>query len=136
MTVGHVGINIPDLVAGKAYYDELMPALGYEPLVASADEFAYRPADSARGPFLFFYPSLEPGDYSRHRVGLQHMAFTVRLRSSVRSVHELVLRLGQTVLHEPQEFPQYHPQYYATFWLDPFGLMLEAVCHRDPASRS
>jgi hypothetical protein len=24
-----------------------------------------------------------------------------------------------------------HPPDYATFWLDPFGFMLEAVCHRD-----
>lgn len=39
------------------------------------------------------------------------------------------------MLHEPQEFPEYPPLHYATFWLDPFGLMLEAVCHYD-ADRS
>ncbi len=31
----------------------------------------------------------------------------------------------------PQEWPQYPPPYFATFWLDPFGIMLEAVCHHD-----
>jgi len=25
-------------------------------------------------------------------------------------------------------FPQYRPYYFATFWLDPEGFMLEAVC--------
>jgi hypothetical protein len=35
------------------------------------------------------------------------------------------------VLHAPQEFPEYAPPYFATFWLDPFGFMLEAVCHHD-----
>ena len=34
---------------------------------------------------------------------------------------------------EPQHFPEYPPPYYATFWLDPFGFMLEAVCHHDRA---
>jgi len=36
-----------------------------------------------------------------------------------------------TVVRAPQAFPQYPPPYYATFWLDPFGFMLEAVCHHD-----
>jgi hypothetical protein len=36
--------------------------------------------------------------------------------------------------HEPHIFPQYpqYPQpYFATFWLDPWGFMIEAVCHHD-----
>jgi hypothetical protein len=55
----------------------------------------------------------------------------VKTRSAVREVHQLVQRLGGEVLHEPQPFPQYASPYFATFWLDPFGLMLEAVCHYD-----
>jgi hypothetical protein len=35
------------------------------------------------------------------------------------------------VVHEPQGFPQYPQPYFATFWLDPWGVMLEAVCHHD-----
>jgi len=42
-----------------------------------------------------------------------------------------VLDSGDEVLHEPREFTEYPPPYYAAFWLDPFGFMLEAVCHRD-----
>ena len=79
---------------------------------------------------MFFYPAAEDGSYSRHRVGLQHLAFMVKTRSAVREVHQLVQRLGGEVLHEPQPFPQYAPR-LRTFWLDPFGLMLEAVCHYD-----
>lgn len=36
-----------------------------------------------------------------------------------------------TVIHPPRHFPQYPGHYYATFWLDPFGIKLEAVCHHD-----
>lgn len=38
-------------------------------------------------------------------------------------------RLG--IIHAPQEFPQYPPPYYATFWIGYDGVMLEAVCHKD-----
>jgi catechol 2,3-dioxygenase-like lactoylglutathione lyase family enzyme len=128
--LGHLGINVPDLVAAKAYYDKIMPLLGYEAFVSADLEFAYLPIDSKPGTYLFFYPSREAGEYSRHQAGLQHLAFIVRTRDAVHAVHELVRELGDTILESPQEFPQYHPGYYAVFWLDPFGHMLEAVCHR------
>ena len=129
--LGHIGINVPDLAAAKSYYDQIMPLLGFEPFVSHDDEFAYKPAAGKRGTFLFVYPSQQPGEFSRLRTGLQHLAFMVPSRTSVRAIHELVRTLGSDVLHPPQEFPQYPPPYYATFWLDPFGLMLEAVCHYD-----
>jgi catechol 2,3-dioxygenase-like lactoylglutathione lyase family enzyme len=129
--LGHFGINVPDLGAAQGYYGQLMPALDFEELFSAPDELAYRPAGGKPGTYVFFYAAHESGDYSRHRTGLQHLAFMVPTRSAVRSVHERVVALGATVLHPPQEFPQYPPPYYATFWLDPFGIMLEAVCHRD-----
>jgi hypothetical protein len=46
-------------------------------------------------------------------------------------VHAHVTASGEEVLHPPRHWPEYPPPYYATFWLDPFGFMLEAVCHRD-----
>jgi catechol-2,3-dioxygenase len=131
MTLGHLGLNVADLTTAKAYYDQLMPALGYEGFVASADEVAYMPAEGKRGTFVFLYESQEAGDYSRDATGLQHLAFMVRTRTDVRDVADLVVELGSTVVHAPQAFPQYGPTYFATFWLDPFGFMLEAVCHHD-----
>jgi catechol 2,3-dioxygenase-like lactoylglutathione lyase family enzyme len=130
--LGHIGINVPDLAAAKGYYDALMPLVGFEPLLSAADQFAFRPAGGRPGTFLFFYPAAEVGaPYSPHRAGLQHLAFMVRTRTSVHDVHQFVQRLGGEVLHVPQSFPQYPPPYFATFWLDPFGMMLEAVCHHD-----
>jgi catechol 2,3-dioxygenase-like lactoylglutathione lyase family enzyme len=129
--LGHLGVNVPDLQRAKYYYDRLMPVLGFEELLSRHDEFAYCPAEGKRGTYLFFYPALEPGEYSRHRAGLQHLAFMVKTRSVVRLAHELAVEMGAKVLHAPREFPEYPPPYYATFWLDPFGIMLEAVCHYD-----
>lgn len=119
-----------DLSATKAYYDHVMPLLGYEEFFSAEEEFSYRPAAGKPGTFLFFYPAEEDQRYSRTRAGLQHLAFVVPTRA-VDAVHDHVRR-GDSVLYSPQEFPQYHPGYYATFWLDPFGHMLEAVCHHQP----
>ena len=131
MVLGHLGVNVPDLGRAKAYYDEVMPALGFEPFLTAPDEFAYRPANGKVGTYLFFYGALEDGAYTRHRPGLQHLAFMVRTRDAVHRVHGWARERGCEVVHTPQEFPQYHPGYYAVFWLDPNGVMLEAVCHRD-----
>jgi catechol 2,3-dioxygenase-like lactoylglutathione lyase family enzyme len=129
--LGHLGINVTDLAAARIYYTALMPLVGFEPFLDDHDQFAFRPAAGKPGTYLFLYPATEPGPYSRHRTGLQHLAFVVKSRSAVIDVHSLVQELGGEVLHEPQFFPQYPPPYFATFWMDPSGVMLEAVCHHD-----
>jgi len=129
--LGHLGLNVSDLGAAKAYYDELVPVVGFEAYFSAEDRIAYRPANGKPGTYLFLYPAARPHAYDRHAVGLQHLAFMVRTRSQVRAVHQLAVRRGDPVLDPPQEFPQYPPPYYATFWLDPDGFKLEAVCHRD-----
>jgi catechol 2,3-dioxygenase-like lactoylglutathione lyase family enzyme len=133
--LGHVGINVPDLDAARRYYSAIMPLLGFELYLDADDQFAYRPMAGKPGTYLFFYQSAEQSRYSRHQAGLQHMAFMVRTRSAVNTVHtvvaELAARFGGRVLHAPQVFPQYPQPYFATFWIDPWGFMLEAVCHYD-----
>jgi catechol 2,3-dioxygenase-like lactoylglutathione lyase family enzyme len=128
--LGHLGINVPDLVAAKSYYRRVLSVVGFEEFITADDQFAYRPAGGKPGTYLFFYAAAEPG-YSRTASGLQHLAFMVKTRSAVHAVHRLVVELGSEVVHQPREFPQYPPPYFATFWLDPFGFMLEAVCHYD-----
>lgn len=131
MPLGHLGINVPDLAVAKSYYDAVMPLVGYEGFVADETEFSYRPVDGRPGTFLFFYPSQAPSEYSRHASGLQHLAFIVKTRDEVHTVHDAVRDRGDEIVFAPREFPEYHPGYFAMFWLDPFGHMLEAVCHRD-----
>ncbi len=129
--LGHLGVNVPDLSAAKNYYDEFVPLVGFESFIAADDEFVFRPAGGKPGTSVIFYPSAEPGDHSRHRTGLQHLAFMVKTRSAVERVHQFVQRTGGEVLHRPQPVPQYPPPYFAMFWLDLFGMMLEVVCHHD-----
>ncbi len=129
--LGHLGINVPDLAAARRYYGKIMPLLGFEPFVDADDQVAFRPTGGKPGTYVFLYPSADSGEFSRRRTGLQHLAFMVKTRSAVHQIHEVVTGLGDVILHEPQSFPQYPPPYFATFWLDPFGFVLEAVCHHD-----
>ena len=125
--IDHIGLGVPDLTAAKRYYDELMPVLGLKQWFKTTDgSFNYGP-DGGRGTQLFFYQALEAGDYSQHRPGLQHIAFVVASRAIVREAYEWARARDAEILHEPREFPEYG-QHYATFWLDPHGFKLEAVC--------
>jgi hypothetical protein len=99
----------PTLAAAKSYYDEIMPLLGFELFFNTADEFGFMPAGGKRGTYLFVYLAQQSAHYSRHRPGLQHLAFMVPTRSAVKEVHSRVVELHGEVIHEPQEFPQYPP---------------------------
>src|SRR5688572_27844502 len=127
--IDHIGIGVPDLVAAKQYYDELMPVLGLTAWFPTAPDgtFNYGPA-GARGTQVFFYQAIEAGDYSRHRTGLQRLCFLVASRAVVREAHQWAVTKNAEIVHAPREFPEYGSQ-YATFWLDPHGFMLEAYSH-------
>lgn len=95
-------------------------------MVQSADgSFNYGP-DGGRGTQIFFYQALQPSKYSRHGTGLQHVAFMVASRQIVRDAHAWALARAAEIVHAPREFPECG-RHYATYWLDPHGIMLEAV---------
>jgi catechol 2,3-dioxygenase-like lactoylglutathione lyase family enzyme len=128
--IDHIGIGVPDLAAAKEYYDELMGVLGLCEWFPTGPEgpLNYGP-DGALGSQLFFYKVDDAGDYARGRVGFHHLAFLVASREVVREAHRWASARGAVVLDEPQEFPQYGEHCFATYWLDPHGFKLEAVCH-------
>jgi catechol 2,3-dioxygenase-like lactoylglutathione lyase family enzyme len=125
-SIDHIGIGVPDLAAAKRYYDELMPILGLREWFPMTEGFDYGP-DGALGSQIFFYQALEPGQYSRHGTGLQHLAFVVSSRAIVRDAYEWAKGRDAEILHAPREFPEYG-DHFATYFLDPHGFMLEVVC--------
>ena len=129
----HLGLNVPDLGKAKPYYDELMPLLGFEPFFATDDQFSYQPAGGKPGTRIFFYRAPLPDEYLRKHVGLEHLAFRARTRDRVDEAHAKALEMGSEILFGPRLFPQYHESYYASFWFDPHGFLLEIVCNKPPA---
>ena len=127
MPIEHIGLAVPDVAAAKRYYDEFMPMVGFRECFGNG----YCPVDW-NGAQLFLYEARASGDYSRDRTGLQHVAFLVATRAEVDAIHDWVRERGDTVLHAPRVFPQFGPDHYATYFLDPHGFKLEAVCLTSP----
>jgi catechol 2,3-dioxygenase-like lactoylglutathione lyase family enzyme len=126
----HLGLNVPDLAVARRYYDAVMPSLGMEPFFATDQQFSYQPAGGKPGTRIFFYLAPHKSEYVRKNVGLQHLAFRARTRSQVDDAHAKAVELGSDVLYAPKVFAQYHESYYASFWFDPHGFLLEIVCHK------
>jgi catechol 2,3-dioxygenase-like lactoylglutathione lyase family enzyme len=127
--IDHIGIGVPDLAAAKRYYDDFVAIVGFaEWFPADEHQFNYGP-EGATGTQIFFYRADEPGAYSRRGTGLQHLAFSVPERAVVREAHRWAVEHGSDVIYAPGAFPEYGEHAYATYFLDPHGIMLEVVCH-------
>ncbi len=61
-----------------------------------------------------------------------HVAFAATDRRTVDAFHRAALAAGGTDNGAPGVRPQYHPDYYGAFVLDPDGHNVEAVCRRRP----
>jgi predicted lactoylglutathione lyase len=59
-----------------------------------------------------------------------HVAFTSEDRDTVHKFYEAALAAGGTDNGGPGLRPDYHPNYYGAFVLDPDGHNIEAVCHK------
>lgn len=68
--IEHLGLNVGDVEAALAYYDEFMPPVGYTRYLPTG----YVPTDW-KGAQIFIYPAAEDGAHSRLRTGLSHIAF-------------------------------------------------------------
>jgi predicted enzyme related to lactoylglutathione lyase len=66
--------------------------------------------------------------YYDELTGLQHLSFMVSSRATVREAHGWAAAHNAEIVHESREFPEYG-EHYATYFLDPHGIMLEIVCH-------
>jgi len=128
--IDHIGIGVPDLAETREYYDDLMAVLGLRQWfdTGPGGPLNYGP-DGELGSQLFFYQAEEAGTYSRLKTGFHHLAFLVESRAIVREAHEWALGREAVILDPPGEFPQYGENCFATYWLDPHGFKLEAVCH-------
>ncbi len=126
-SLNHVSVTVNDLAASRAFYERLLPALGYRLLFEAGETFGFGGADGLK---LFFSQAPESNRgvaFDRYKVGLHHLAFNAPDRAFVDGVHEKLVEWGVTVLDAPAEYPKYEPGYYAVFFLDPDGIKLEVV---------
>jgi catechol 2,3-dioxygenase-like lactoylglutathione lyase family enzyme len=118
----HLSIQCDDPAAAIAFYDAVLPTIGGGRVLEFDTVIGYgvgQKPDFWVGPLADGAPNREV-----------HIAFEAPDRAAVRAFFDAAVAAGAEVLHEPQEWPIYHPGYYGGFVRDPDGNNVEAVCHR------
>jgi catechol 2,3-dioxygenase-like lactoylglutathione lyase family enzyme len=133
--LGHLDLVCRDVERSLAFYSAVFGPLGLEaPVIADGERgepihylrfptrgsgsLGLRQAQEAQ-PFLLYAP------------GFHHVSFAVESAADVDGVHARAVEAGAEVLHAPKRWPQYHDDYYATFFLDPDGFRIEVAASRD-----
>lgn len=127
----HVSLPVSDYARSQAFYDACLAALGYKMAMEMTDSPGYIGCgygDGGHEPPFWIGAASEPGPPPTPLDG-QHFAFAAADRAAVDAFHAAALAAGGRDNGGPGLRPQYHPNYYAAFVLDPDGHHLEAVCH-------
>jgi glyoxylase I family protein len=133
--LGHADLVCRDLDRSLEFYTRVFGPLGSaEPFLVEGErgeKIHYLRFPVPGSGSLGLRQALEEQDFLLYGPGLHHLAFAVESREDVDRVHEQVVGAGGEVLHAPRLWPEYHPEYYATFFLDPDGFRIEVAIAGD-----
>jgi catechol 2,3-dioxygenase-like lactoylglutathione lyase family enzyme len=122
----HLGIQCQDVGRSATFYDAVLGALGAGRIMDFTIDIGQVIGYGAGGkPDFWLSPTTSDGPARE-----SHIAFTASDRAGVRAFFDAAVADGAEVLHEPREWPEYHPGYYGAFVRDPDGNNVEAVSHR------
>jgi catechol 2,3-dioxygenase-like lactoylglutathione lyase family enzyme len=136
--IDHIQITVRDLDRAVAFYDMLMPLLGFDlqhkstAIIESHDlrvvEYSHpRLCLAITSPRSAFAGEA----IHRRRPGaLHHLAFKAESREEVDRLHEQLIGIGATIVSPPREHPEYTPAgYYALYFKDTEGIKYEIVTY-------
>ena len=124
--IDHVGFNVKDVHASKAFYDRALAPLAIGVIVTVGPDQTggrtYLGYGKDGKPFFWFGDDPELGNKL-------HVAFAAGTRAEVDAFHAAAVAAGGRDNGAPGLRPHYHPNYYGAFVLDPDGHNIEAVHH-------
>jgi catechol 2,3-dioxygenase-like lactoylglutathione lyase family enzyme len=121
--IDHVTLRVADFKRSRAFYERALAPLGYK-LAFTNDEQQYAGFGGSDRGWIWISRSDEP------RGGV-HLAITSADRATVRRFYDEAIKAGGRDNGPPGLRPQYAPNYYGAFVLDPDGYNVEAVCFKD-----
>ena len=120
--IAHLSIGARDVPRSRRFYDAALRPLGYTCLSAGDISLGY----GARSPEFWVTGTAHPVP-ADDRSGL-HICFAAPDRASVDAFHAAALKAGGKDNGKPGLRPDYGPNYYAAFAIDPDGYRIEAWC--------
>jgi len=128
--IDHTGLSVSDATKSRRFYEKALAPLGYEVLMEIPVEFT-------GGAMVLGFGVRPKPDFWIHEGTPQkprlHVAFRADGRAIVDAFYEAAIAAGGTDNGLPGLRPQYHPDYYGAFVLDPDGHNIEACCHNPPS---
>lgn len=119
--LSHLSLGVHDLELARQFYDAISGPLGARRVWTGASGLGYgTPGHEQLN--LFLHP---PSRAVVAEAGF-HLAFDAASRAVVDTWYAAALAHGGRCAGPPGPRPQYGPDYYAAFVLDPFGHRLEA----------
>ena len=120
--IAHISIGVSDIDRSKRFYDTVLDPLGYKCLRAARTLLGY---GYGRDSIAFWVVSAERPVPPDETSGL-HFCFAAPNTDAVDAFHAVALRAGGQDNGAPGLRPEYSPDYYAAFIIDPDGYRIEA----------
>jgi catechol 2,3-dioxygenase-like lactoylglutathione lyase family enzyme len=122
--IAHISIGVRDIGRSKRFYDAALEPLGYTCLRAARTLLGY---GYGRDSIALWVVQAEHPIPADEKSGL-HFCFTAANAAAVDAFHAAALRSGGRDNGAPGLRPEYSPDYYAAFIIDPDGYQIEAYC--------
>jgi catechol 2,3-dioxygenase-like lactoylglutathione lyase family enzyme len=119
MALDHIGLAVADIAKSKSFYQKALAPLGYEIVM----DFGEAVGLGQPGKPDFWIAKGKAAAAS-------HVAFAASKRAVVTAFYDAAIAAGGRDNGAPGLRPQYHPNYYGAFIIDPDGNNVEAVCHQ------
>ncbi|OWV77884.1 lactoylglutathione lyase [Rhizobium sp. R635] len=118
--IDHMTVAVSDLSKSKLFYEKAFLPLGYR--LAFGKENVFWAFDIGNGCLFEIQQAESPPPLTRI-----HVAFRARSKAEVDAFHHAALDAGARDNGGPGPRPEYAPDYYACFVLDPDGYNIEAT---------
>lgn len=119
----HVDQRVGDLERGVAFYGAVLPAVGFAKYVGGKT-FRCWTTESGEGPAQPWFGITEE---KGHRGSASRVSFWAPSREAVDRAADVAKQAGALDVSGPRECPEYTDTYYAVFFSDPWGNLLEVV---------
>jgi catechol 2,3-dioxygenase-like lactoylglutathione lyase family enzyme len=124
----HTTLGTNDLIRARAFYDTLLPPLGWTKVHDDPDNHAFGFAtEQEHGPQFWVMRPINtlPATYGNGT----NIGFLAMKRADVDAFHARALAAGGTCEGKPGLRAHYHPDFYGAYVRDPDGNKLSCVCH-------